>query len=868
LNRAKIQKLLLGAVVLVCLAQAASAASLMVAASDSSSTVKSQADFVCDGAADQSEIQAALNKLASGGSVVLAKGTFNIQGIISMPAGTTLTGQGADSTFLKFTNDGRINVDKEYVTLDGFHMSGKGYSSGVKWLGVLNIRASHAKIHNISGTADTTIQAVFLLIHDPTVYSPTLEDVEFVNCHVKDTGTYGFLHNAWGTTNKTIKNVRYEGCSAVGCGKLGWFNPWITGFDFAELNDIQGLRVNNCYAAENLESGFHFEWDPTKTDCILTNCVSENNGQKAYPTTATYQDYFGCGYYAPRGDVTFENCVSDGNSRNGFFVTNGAKLYDCVDKNVGAGKSDYSIIKPASYYGIPTRSANPSLVLENCSSIDANGYGLHIDLANYVQIKNFKLVNPAGINGRGTNLGGDHGQFDNSVVNIYASGDRAQTLIYAKENENVVFSGQIVSNSAKPFVIDGYGTKNVKVQNMEIVSQTLTPGSTGVTLTSSVPSSAVSFDNCVVTKDGSAVVIPTPTTTPTPTPTPSPTLERADLVVTGIATSPASPAPGDQVTLQATVKNQGTGATPAGVITGVLFRIDEGTDTYKGVWSDSYTKAIAAGETVTLTANGGSSGYTWTAAEGSHTVRATVDDVNRITESNENNNEFSTTFTVTTNPVPTPTPTPFPDGQVVSFTEDFRSLSSGESAEFTLQLNDAPTGLAGYYLTVAVSDPAVAEISGVSFPDWAILNSASGMPAESVTLRATDLDSAINAGDTDVVLGTVEVTGKSAGTASLTVTVTKMDADGGLSITPAAIPASVTVASLVPLPGLTAVPADIDGCGYCEDLNGNGRVDFDDVVLFYRNMDWIQTNEPVDLFDFNGNGRIDYDDIVVLHHRV
>jgi hypothetical protein len=864
MNRAKVQKLLLGAVVLVCLAQAASAATLMVAASDSSSTVKSQADFVCDGAGDQSEIQTALNKLASGDSVVLSTGTYNIQGIISMPTGTTLEGQGADSTFLKFTNDGRINVDKEYVTLDGFHISGKGYSSGVKWLGVLNIRASHAKIHNISGTADASIQAVYLLIHDPTVYAPTLEDVEFINCHVKDTGTYGFLHNAWGTTNKLIKDVRYEDCSAVNCGKYGQFNPWITGFDFAELNDIQGLRVNNCYAAGNLESGFHFEWDPAKYDCILTDCVSENNGAKAYPTTTNYQDYFGCGYYAPRGDITFINCVSDGNSRNGFFVTNGGKCIDCVDKNVGAGKSDYSIIKPASYYGIPTRSVNPSLVLENCSSIDANGYGLHIDLANNVKITNFKLVNPAGINGKGTNLGGDHGQFDNSVVNIYASGDRAQTLVYAKENENVVYSGQIVSNSANPFVIDGYGTKNVKVENMQIVSQTLTPGSTGVTLASSVPSSAVSFDNCVVTSDGSVVVVPTPT--------PTPAVDQADLVVTGIATSPAIPSPGDEVTLQATVTNEGTGATPAGVITGVLFRIDEGADSYKGVWSDNYADAIAPGETVTLIANGGSSGYIWTATEGTHEVRATVDDVNRITESNENNNEFSTTFTVTTDPVPTPTPTPqptpVPDGQVISFTEESRSLSSGESVEFTMQLNDAPAGFAGYYLTVAVSDPTVAEISGVSFPDWAILSSASETPAESVTLRATDLDSGVNAGDTNVTLGTVEVTGKSAGTASLTVTVTKMDADGGVEITPVVIPASVTVASLVPFPGLTAVPTDVDGCGYCEDINGNGRVDFDDVVLFYSNMDWITMHEPVDLFDFNKNDRIDYDDIVDLYHRV
>ena len=139
-------------------------------------------------------------------------------------AGTTLSGQGPDATYLSFTRDGRINVDCEYVTLDGFYVKGTGYSSGVKWLGVMTIRASHAA-HNITGTADTSIQAVYLLIHDPTVYAPTLQDIEFTGCKVVDTGTYGFLHNAWGTTNKVIKDVRYENCSAINCGKCGAFNP-------------------------------------------------------------------------------------------------------------------------------------------------------------------------------------------------------------------------------------------------------------------------------------------------------------------------------------------------------------------------------------------------------------------------------------------------------------------------------------------------------------------------------------------------------------------------------------------------------------------------------------------------------------------
>ena len=102
------------------------------------------------------------------------------------------------------------------------------------------------------------------------------------------------------------------------------------------------------------------------------------------------------------------------------------------------------------------------------------------------------------------------------------------------------------------------------------------------------------------------VRVSNPTPTPTPTPIPS---GKSDLVVTDISWDPATPAPGSAVTLRATVKNQGTAPTPAGVEHGVLFTFDDGA-AGPGVWSDTHTAAIAAGASVTLTASGGSAGAT------------------------------------------------------------------------------------------------------------------------------------------------------------------------------------------------------------------------------------------------------------------
>ena len=44
--------------------------------------------------------------------------------------------------------------------------------------------------------------------------------------------------------------------------------------------------------------------------------------------------------------------------------------------------------------------------------------------------------------------------------------------------------------------------------------------------------------------------------------------------------------------------------------------------------------------------------------------------------------------------------------------------------------------------------------------------------------------------------------------------------------------------------------------------------DFADVVLYFNQMTWIAANEPVSAFDYNGNGRIDFADVVWLFNNL
>ena len=87
-----------------------------------------------------------------------------------------------------------------------------------------------------------------------------------------------------------------------------------------------------------------------------------------------------------------------------------------------------------------------------------------------------------------------------------------------------------------------------------------------------------------------------------------------------------------------TVKNQGTGASPSGIIIGVSYSVDGVAKTF----SDTTIGPLAAGASKTI----GTSAAPYTIPAGPHTIMAYVDNVNRFAESNETNNKRSQSITI------------------------------------------------------------------------------------------------------------------------------------------------------------------------------------------------------------------------------
>ena len=89
------------------------------------------------------------------------------------------------------------------------------------------------------------------------------------------------------------------------------------------------------------------------------------------------------------------------------------------------------------------------------------------------------------------------------------------------------------------------------------------------------------------------------------------------------------------------VKNQGTVATPSGVPIGVRYLVN---GTYR-TWGVSNTP-IAAGASRTVGTNGGA----YTIPNGTHTITAFADDINRFAESDETNNKLTINIDIQSTP--------------------------------------------------------------------------------------------------------------------------------------------------------------------------------------------------------------------------
>jgi PKD repeat protein len=83
---------------------------------------------------------------------------------------------------------------------------------------------------------------------------------------------------------------------------------------------------------------------------------------------------------------------------------------------------------------------------------------------------------------------------------------------------------------------------------------------------------------------------------------------------------------------------------------------------------------------------------------------------------------------------------------------------------------------------------------------------------------------------------------------------------------------SFTGDRILPFPngngGYYPLPNDLNGDGRYEDIDGNFVLDQHDVDVFFENLEFVMSKQPVYAFDFDGNGFIGYGDVQALSAMV
>ena len=213
-------------------------AAIYVAASDASQAEKNASDYVCDGVADDVQIQAAIDAVAVlGGIVQLSAGNFTISSAINLKKGVSVYGSGVGSTGGGIGDRGTIitlaaNSDCDMMTYDATVNGTDPTFIVLKEFVLEGNKGNQASGHGISVI--------------PTTATDQAADMYFEHVWVHNVKQDGFhFERIWGLV--------MQGCLSESNGGIGVYitaasQIYIRGL-FSAYNGVNQLKTDNSVAA-------------------------------------------------------------------------------------------------------------------------------------------------------------------------------------------------------------------------------------------------------------------------------------------------------------------------------------------------------------------------------------------------------------------------------------------------------------------------------------------------------------------------------------------------------------------------------------------------------------------------------------------
>ena len=404
----------------------AKAATIIVAASNSSPQSKALADYVCDGVDDQDTIALAFTEAAAiDGKVVFLEGTFYCSGSVFPMCSFQGMGRGTIFSF----STGRLHIRYSNVTGRDVLITGTPQSFGVAvWPSLGNIE--NILLENIVAKDITTATPSPGFRIYPWLGN-TVKHVTLINCVAEHLSDGGFAITGEAGTD-VAEDINLIGCRAIECGD-GTASAWSVGF-LVESITAKSVNFIGCYAEKSWESGFHVEAGNAKY-ITFVDCVSRSNGQK--PSAS-----FGCGFTvgADAQEVKLIGCVSELNLFGYRFsgTTTKVSCERCSDE--GATYDGFYTTGPTGVGGF--------LEIIDCITKNAGRYGIYVPYsadspARNIKTRNLMLWEPVGTATGHSLIYAKNSEFDLHVVQITGGHQ-----LYVGSCDNVILSGRFYHDVA------------------------------------------------------------------------------------------------------------------------------------------------------------------------------------------------------------------------------------------------------------------------------------------------------------------------------------------------------------------------------------------------------------------------------------
>jgi len=225
----------------------ARSATLVIASSTSKDTTN--ADYICDGTADQTEIESAMNALpAAGGTIVLMEGTFNCSTTLNQPQKDNITIRGMNKRATEINLNGGNFTTPWYVGSNNTYLHFKDLTI-------------HGAIQFSTNSNYVTFENVYHYGSNRLIYNGRTY-IRYHNCEISCTSGQYFIYSG--------NTVWYSDCyfSLSGTGKFySTSNVKFTNCEFLTtlsfVTNPNSLQFNNCRFQNGLTLG-------SAPDCTLT----------------------------------------------------------------------------------------------------------------------------------------------------------------------------------------------------------------------------------------------------------------------------------------------------------------------------------------------------------------------------------------------------------------------------------------------------------------------------------------------------------------------------------------------------------------------------------------------------------------------